>query len=71
MPVFADKPTGSDNDKTVLTVGRTDRMRVIVGVPDPDVAFTHAGATAEGLVDSLPHHTFPRQGRAHLAGRQP
>ena len=32
---------------------------MVVDVPDPDVPFTHAGAQAEVLVDSLPHHTFP------------
>ena len=50
---------GSDNDnKPVLTVARTDLMRVIVDVPDPDVPFTHAGARAEVRIGSLSGQVF-------------
>jgi RND family efflux transporter MFP subunit len=50
---------GSDNgNKPILSVARTDLMRVIVDVPDPDVPFTHAGAPAELRVDSVSTHTF-------------
>ncbi len=53
---------GSDNgNKPVLTIARTDLMRVIVDVPDPDVPFTHAGARAVVQVNSLPGQTFSGQ----------
>jgi HlyD family secretion protein len=50
---------GSDTgNKPVLVVARTDLMRVIVDVPDPDVPYTHAGARAELRIPSLPGRVF-------------
>src|SRR5579864_280998 len=40
--------------KPVLSVARTDVMRGIVDVPDPDVPFTHQGSKADVEVDALP-----------------
>jgi HlyD family secretion protein len=39
--------------KPVLSVARTDKMRVITWVPDPDVPYTHRGEPATLRVDSL------------------
>lgn len=43
----------------VLRVARTDKMRVIVDVPDPDVPYTRPGTRAEVRIDSLPGTLFP------------
>jgi HlyD family secretion protein len=45
-------------NKPVVVVARTDLMRVIVDVPDPDVPYTHAGARAELRISSLPGRVF-------------
>ncbi len=42
----------------ILTVARTDTMRVIVYVPDPDVPLTHDGQQADITITSLPGETF-------------
>lgn len=42
----------------VLAVARTDRMRVIVYVPDPDVPYTHVGCPATIRVDALQDREF-------------
>lgn len=43
----------------LLTVERTDRMRVVVQVPDRDVPFTDPGDTAEVEIDALPGEKLP------------
>jgi HlyD family secretion protein len=48
----------SHSNKPVHTIARTDLMRVIVYVPDPDVPYTHRGEPAELRVDSLPGRVF-------------
>jgi HlyD family secretion protein len=55
---FIREATSARGDKPVLTVTRTDVMRVIVWVPDPDVPFTHPGEHATVRVDALPGRTF-------------
>jgi RND family efflux transporter MFP subunit len=42
----------------ILSVARTDVMRVIVHVPDPDVPFTRRGETATIEIDALPGQKF-------------
>ncbi len=42
----------------ILTVARTDLMRVVTWVPDRFVPFAHAGERAVVRVDSLPDHPF-------------
>lgn len=42
----------------MLTVARTDLMRVITYLPDPDVPFARRGRKARLVVDSLPDHPF-------------
>src|SRR5262249_30321052 len=43
----------------LLTVQRTDRMRVIVQVPDRDVPYTDPGDPAVVEIDALPEKKFP------------
>jgi HlyD family secretion protein len=45
-------------DKPLLTVKRTDKMRVVVLVPDGDVVLTKLGDTAVVSVDALGGRTF-------------
>ena len=52
-----DASTGAAG-KPVLAVARTDKMRVVVWVPDPDVTYTRRGAPATLRIDSLPDHPF-------------
>ena len=49
---------GGSTGRPILTVARTDKMRVITYVPDPDAPFTRAGQQAEVRVTSLPGETF-------------
>ena len=50
---------GNDSgNQPVLVVARTDLMRVVVAVPDPNVPYTHAGARAELRIGSLPGQVF-------------
>ena len=49
----------SNRKQPVLRVARTDKMRVIVDVPDPDVPYTRKGTRSEVRVDSLPGKVFP------------
>ncbi|HEY7311563.1 MAG TPA: efflux RND transporter periplasmic adaptor subunit [Gemmataceae bacterium] len=42
----------------VLAVARTDKMRIIVQVPDIDVPSLHVGDVANLAIDTLPHHHF-------------
>jgi RND family efflux transporter MFP subunit len=43
----------------VLSVARTDLMRVIIPVPDREVPFTNKGDKATIVVDALPDREFP------------
>ena len=43
----------------LLTVERTDRMRVVVQVPDRDVPYTDPGDPAEVEIDALPGEKLP------------
>src|SRR5262249_34693320 len=45
-------------NQPLLTVKRTDRMRVIVLVPDRDVVLTHVGDPAVVSVDALADRSF-------------
>ena len=42
------------NNEPLLTVHRTDLMRVVVQIPDRDVPFTDPGDNAEVRIDALP-----------------
>jgi HlyD family secretion protein len=42
------------NNEPLLTVHRTDLMRVVVQIPDRDVPFTDPGDSAEVQIDALP-----------------
>ena len=42
----------------LLSVDRTDKLRIVVQVPDRDVPYTNVGDTATLLVDALPGHEF-------------
>ena len=46
-------------NEPLLTVQRTDRMRVIVQIPDRDVPFTDPGDDAFVLIDALPGRKLP------------
>jgi len=48
-------------NEPLLTVDRTDLMRVIVQIPDRDVPFTDPGDTAYVLIDALPGQKLPAQ----------
>ncbi len=43
----------------ILTVERTDRMRVVVQIPDRDVPYTDPGDRAVVEIDALPGEQFP------------
>jgi RND family efflux transporter MFP subunit len=45
---------GSDGGVPLLTVERTDKMRVIVQIPDPDVPYCDPGDEATIKIDALP-----------------
>jgi RND family efflux transporter MFP subunit len=45
----------------LLTVERTDKMRVVVHVPDPDVPYCHPGEDAVVEIDALPGKKFNAQ----------
>jgi HlyD family secretion protein len=63
------RDASSGATKPVLIIARTDLMRVIVDVPDPDVPYTHRGDPAVVRVDALPDH--PLQGKvARTAGSE-
>ncbi|HSQ58021.1 MAG TPA: efflux RND transporter periplasmic adaptor subunit [Gemmata sp.] len=49
----------STRKKPVYRIARTDLMRVIVDVPDPDVPYTRKGRRAEVRIDSLRGKVFP------------
>jgi HlyD family secretion protein len=40
----------------VISVDRTDKMRVVVQIPDRDVPFVDDGDPADFTIDALPHH---------------
>jgi len=42
----------------LLRIARTDKMRVVVRLPDRDVPFARRGAPATLTIDSLPNQTF-------------
>jgi HlyD family secretion protein len=50
--------TESGTHQPVLTVERTDRVRVVVEVPDRDVPYTDPGDPADVELDALPGQTF-------------
>jgi RND family efflux transporter MFP subunit len=52
-----DASTGGDH-KPLLSVERTDKVRVVVQVPDRDVPYVSAGDAAEVQIDALPGRTF-------------
>jgi RND family efflux transporter MFP subunit len=66
---FIRDAASSGNATPVLTVARTDVMRVIVWVPDPDVPLTHAGLPATLRVDAL-HDTELKGKVARTAGAE-
>jgi HlyD family secretion protein len=51
---FVHSANESGSREPLLTVNRTDRMRVIVQMPDRDVPWTDVGDTAEVVIDALP-----------------
>jgi HlyD family secretion protein len=44
--------------QSVLAVARTDKMRIIVQVPDRDVPYLKVGQAADLTIDTLPGHPF-------------
>ncbi len=52
------RASGGHEETPVLTVARTDWMRVVVWVPDPDVPLTQAGRPATLRVDALQGREF-------------
>jgi RND family efflux transporter MFP subunit len=52
-----DASTGGDH-KPLLSVERTDKVRVVVQVPDRDVPYVSAGDPAEIQIDALPGRVF-------------
>jgi RND family efflux transporter MFP subunit len=46
------------SDTPILTVARTDKVRVVTYVPDRDVPYTNVGDKAELTLDALPDETF-------------
>jgi HlyD family secretion protein len=50
--------TAGGTQPPVLTVARTNVMRIVVWVPDPDVPYTRAGQKATLRVASMPGRTF-------------
>ncbi|SIO36078.1 RND family efflux transporter, MFP subunit [Singulisphaera sp. GP187] len=46
------------NERPLLTVARTDKMRVVTYVPDRDVPLTDLGDQAVVTLDALPGHRF-------------
>ncbi len=50
--------TAGGTEAPVLTVTRTDVMRIVVWVPDPDVPYTRPGQKATLRVTSMPDRTF-------------
>jgi RND family efflux transporter MFP subunit len=46
------------NPEPIITVARTDKMRTIVQVPDPDVPYCDVGDPATVRLDSLPGRVF-------------
>jgi HlyD family secretion protein len=55
---FIRADTAGGTQPPVLTVARTDLMRIVVWVPDPDVPYTHAGQKVTLRVASMPDRTF-------------
>ena len=55
---FIRAATAGGSQPPVLTVTRTDLMRIVVWVPDPDVPYTHVGARATLRITSMPGRTF-------------
>lgn len=52
-------PSQGGSTTPLLTVQRTDRMRVIVQIPDRDVPYADPGDTAVVEIDALPGEKFP------------
>ena len=52
------QPPGLGNNKPLLTIARTDKMRVVTNVPDRDVPFVDVGDPAEVRLDALPGQVF-------------
>jgi RND family efflux transporter MFP subunit len=46
------------SEKPILTVARTDKVRVVTYIPDRDVPFTNVGDKAQLNLDALPDETF-------------
>ncbi|HTU20772.1 MAG TPA: efflux RND transporter periplasmic adaptor subunit [Gemmataceae bacterium] len=60
---------GGAKPPPILAVARTDKMRVIVEVPDRDVPYLHVGQQADLAIDTLPDRYF--QGKvARMAFRE-
>src|SRR6266545_451608 len=55
---FVRSATGSSAQGPLLTVERTDRMRVIVQIPDRDVPYADPGDAAVVEIDALPGKKF-------------
>jgi RND family efflux transporter MFP subunit len=51
---FVRSPTEGGGQTPLLTVERTDKLRVVVMVPDADVPFVKVGNPAEVAIDALP-----------------
>jgi HlyD family secretion protein len=51
--------SGSDGAQPLLTIQRTDKLRVVVKVPDTAVPFVDKGDPAIVRIDSLPGKKFP------------
>src|SRR5262249_1569434 len=56
---FVKSATESGAHVPLLVVERTDRMRVVVQIPDRDVPYADPGDPAEVEIDALPGQKFP------------
>jgi RND family efflux transporter MFP subunit len=55
---FIRDAAGGSNHTPLLSVEQTDKVRVVVQVPDRDVPYVSEGDTAEIQIDALPGRTF-------------
>jgi HlyD family secretion protein len=69
---FIRAATAGSQQLPLLTVERTDKMRIVIQIPDRDVPYTNPGAPAFVEIDALPEtHVNKLQGRvARIAGAE-
>jgi HlyD family secretion protein len=55
---FIPAATSGPNHQPLLSVARTDKLRIVVNVPDNDVPWTNVGDPVDILIDALPGKEF-------------